>query len=77
MADLIVEAINRERREVLLRADDGMVLTGQVILPITGFLDADGDETDDLAEAVVAIFGRDGVGWSTLLLADYPPGRLN
>ena len=52
---LTVVAISREQRLVML--GDGSVL------PVTNWLDADGDETEDASEAVAYVAGTERCGW--------------
>lgn len=56
MAD--VDIINLRERYALMT--DGKVL------PITNFMNAGGEETDDPYEAVVCVAGEDGYGWLTI-----------
>ena len=56
MAD--VDLIDLDSRYVLMT--DGKVL------PITNFLDSDGDEIDDPREAATCVAGEDGYGWVTI-----------
>lgn len=46
-------------------ADDGTVVA------ITNLIDEDGDETDDLDEAVVFVCGNDTIGWFSEAFADF------
>lgn len=66
LQQLDVQAIHRGRREAL-------VAPGDVVVPITQLIDADGEETDDWAQAVVFVCGQ-GDLWAARAVADYPPG---
>lgn len=64
-----VSAINLHERLALL--DNGQTA------PIVTLLDDDGDETDETAEAVVAVAGSDLHGWWSILLSDYETAMEN
>ncbi len=50
-----IEAINKRWTEAVL--SDGSVV------PITGWFDEDGDETEDEHDAVIFVCGSDDLGW--------------
>ena len=65
----VATAVNVPERLVL--RDDN------ILGDIRSFLDADGDETDDVLVAAMAIVEwRDG-GWSPIVLADFETAKLN
>lgn len=68
MIDYIV-AINRGLRFALTRDDR--------IAPLTNLKDADGDETDDIDEAVTAVARVSAGIWVVIRLDDYPVQELN
>lgn len=63
-----VQALNLTKR--LAHLSDGRVV------PITSFIDAFGDETNDLAEAVCYVAGA-GREWFSGLLSDFEALRLH
>ena len=62
-------AINRIDLSAL--TDDGSVC------PITNLLDADGDQTDDVSEAVVAIVRVAIDEWHVVILSDYETAQVH
>jgi len=63
-----VVAVKRPTREALL--------SDNTIVPITNLVDVDGEDTDDIHEAVAFVAGSDGVGWFSGDLDDFPPGFI-
>jgi hypothetical protein len=49
----------------------------ETVVPITTLIDSDGDTTDDPAEAVTFVAGRDGVGWFTDRIGNFVKLREN
>lgn len=64
-----IEAINRA--DMIAVTDDGRVGT------ITNMFDADGEETDDIEEAITAVIRLADDEWYTVALDDYEATRLN
>lgn len=64
-----IEAVNRKLAKV--------VLQNGTVLPITVWLDAEGEECDGYEDAVVCVCGDDIAGWFVVDLTDYPPSLAN
>lgn len=64
-----IEAINRA--DMIAVTDDGRVGT------ITNLFDADGEETDDIEDAITAVIRLADDEWYTVALDDYDTARLN
>jgi hypothetical protein len=60
----VIEAVCRKAR--------CLILSGDLIAPFTNLFDLDGEETDDLELAIVAVaFHPDGSGWFTIVFDDW------
>lgn len=64
-----IEAINRA--DMIAVTDDGRVGT------ITNMFDADGEEADDIEDAIAAVIRLADDEWYTVALDDYETTRLN
>jgi hypothetical protein len=64
----MIVAINRAEGLALTDADE--------VVPITNWLDAEGDECER-DEAVMALAGQDGIGWFSLVLDHFERGAAN